>query len=123
MISGAGFSRGMPICMFRIPTSWPKSSLGAGSNSHCRFKTTATICGDSKSETWTVIACTLGDRCECPSGFAPMTSERIKDQFLINLCSSNLTKFGKEDFEGQSFPQKVYSSIWTLESQVNNGGF
>lgn len=46
-----------------------------------------------------------------------------RNSILIDLSESERTKFGKEDFEGQSVPQKVFSSIWAVESQVNNGGF
>ena len=46
-----------------------------------------------------------------------------KNGVLINLSESNKTKFGKEDFALQSVPQKVFSAIWALESEVNNGGF
>jgi hypothetical protein len=46
-----------------------------------------------------------------------------KNEFLIGISESESTKFGKEDFALQSFPQKVFSSIWTVESEVNNGGF
>jgi len=46
-----------------------------------------------------------------------------KNQILIALSESEKTKFGKEDFAAQSIPQKVFSSIWAVESEVNNGGF
>jgi hypothetical protein len=46
-----------------------------------------------------------------------------KNHILINLSESKQTKFGKEDFALQSLPQKVFSAIWSLESEVNNGGF
>ena len=46
-----------------------------------------------------------------------------KNTALINLSESDRTKFGKEDFSAQSFPQKVFSAIWTAESEINNGGF
>jgi hypothetical protein len=46
-----------------------------------------------------------------------------KNGILISLSESRRTDFGKEDFVAQSIPQKVFSSIWALESQVNNGGF
>ena len=46
-----------------------------------------------------------------------------KDHILIDLCNSNKTKFGKEDFVTQSIPQKIFSAIWEVESEVNNGGF
>jgi hypothetical protein len=46
-----------------------------------------------------------------------------KNGFLIQLSESERTKFGKEDFAAQSLPQKVFSAIWAVESEVNNGGF
>lgn len=46
-----------------------------------------------------------------------------KNGILIDLSQSDKTKFGKENFETQSVPQKVFSAIWALESEVNNGGF
>lgn len=46
-----------------------------------------------------------------------------KNKILIDLSESDMTKFGKEDFERQSLPQKVFSAIWQVESEVNNGGF
>ena len=46
-----------------------------------------------------------------------------KNAFLISLSESDKTDFGKEDFTAQSIPQKVFSSIWAVESEVNNGGF
>ncbi|HEX4756996.1 MAG TPA: DMP19 family protein [Terracidiphilus sp.] len=46
-----------------------------------------------------------------------------KNGILIALSESEKTKFGKEDFDNQSIPQKVFSSIWAVESEVNNGGF
>ncbi len=46
-----------------------------------------------------------------------------KNHILILLSSSDKTSFGKEDFQGQSLPQKVFSAIWEVESEVNNGGF
>ncbi len=46
-----------------------------------------------------------------------------KNNILINLSESDKTKFGKQDFALQTHPQKVFSSIWSLESEVNNGGF
>jgi hypothetical protein len=45
------------------------------------------------------------------------------NRILIGLSESDRTKFGKEDFSAQSIPQKVFSSIWALEAEVNNGGF
>ncbi len=46
-----------------------------------------------------------------------------KNNILIDLSESDRTKHGKEDFAAQSTPQKVFSSIWAVESEVNNGGF
>lgn len=46
-----------------------------------------------------------------------------KNGILISLSESEKTKFGKEDFAQQSQPQKVFSAIWAVESEVNNGGF
>src|SRR5579862_7273844 len=46
-----------------------------------------------------------------------------KNSILIDLSESELTKFGKQDFAAQSVPQKVFSSVWAVESEVNNGGF
>jgi hypothetical protein len=46
-----------------------------------------------------------------------------KNHILIALSQSKKTKFGKEDFAGQSLPQKMFSAIWAAESEVNNGGF
>jgi hypothetical protein len=46
-----------------------------------------------------------------------------KNEILIRLSESENTKFGKEEFENQSLPQRVFSSVWAVESEVNNGGF
>ena len=46
-----------------------------------------------------------------------------KNEILIDLSESPMTKIGKEEFVQQSFPQKVFSAIWEVESEVNNGGF
>lgn len=46
-----------------------------------------------------------------------------KNRILINLSESKKTSFGKVEFAEQSIPQKVFSTIWALESEVNNGGF
>ena len=46
-----------------------------------------------------------------------------KNEILIRLSESENVKFGKVDFAVQSFPQKVFSAVWCLESEVNNGGF
>ncbi len=41
----------------------------------------------------------------------------------MRLSNSDKTEFGKDNFATQSLPQKVFSSLWALESEVNNGGF
>ena len=46
-----------------------------------------------------------------------------KNGFLIDLAESERTDFGQIAFGEQSEAQKVFSAIWELESQVNNGGF
>jgi|SRR6266571_4507555 len=46
-----------------------------------------------------------------------------KNHILIALSESPQTKFGKEAFASQSVPQKVFSALWEMESEVNNGGF
>jgi len=46
-----------------------------------------------------------------------------KNSILIGLSESDKTKFGKESFVSQSRPQKVFSAVWAVESEVNNGGF
>jgi hypothetical protein len=46
-----------------------------------------------------------------------------KNAILIALSQSDKTEFGRDNFMAQSGPQKVFSSIWALEAEVNNGGF
>jgi hypothetical protein len=46
-----------------------------------------------------------------------------KNRILISLSESDKTKFGKQEFAAQSTPQQVFSAIWAIESEVNNGGF
>jgi len=46
-----------------------------------------------------------------------------KNGILVALSQSDRTEFGKDNFATQSIPQKVFSSVWALESEVNNGGF
>jgi hypothetical protein len=46
-----------------------------------------------------------------------------KNEILISLSESGATRIGKEAFEQQSLPQKVFTAIWQVESEVNNGGF
>jgi Domain of unknown function (DUF4375) len=46
-----------------------------------------------------------------------------KNRYLIELSEGERTQFGRLDFDEQTEPQKVFSAIWELESQINNGGF
>ncbi len=46
-----------------------------------------------------------------------------QNEILIKLSESAATKIGKEEFEQQSLPQKVFTASWEIESEVNNGGF
>lgn len=46
-----------------------------------------------------------------------------KNAYLIQLSESEGTDFGRVKFVNQSEPQKVFSAIWALESEVNSGGF
>src|ERR1700690_1401117 len=46
-----------------------------------------------------------------------------KNEFLIELSESTRTDFGRVDFSEQAEEQKVFSTVWALESEVNNGGF
>jgi hypothetical protein len=51
------------------------------------------------------------------------TLNLIKNRILVALSQSDKTECGKDNFDEQSVPQKVFSSIWALEAEVNNGGF
>lgn len=53
----------------------------------------------------------------------PGLSTKDKDRILIALSESERTSFGKADFFQQPLPQKVFSAVWAVESEVNNGGF
>ena len=46
-----------------------------------------------------------------------------KDHILISLSTSDKTSLGKIDVSSQTFPQKVFSAIWEVETEENNGGF
>jgi hypothetical protein len=46
-----------------------------------------------------------------------------KNDILISLSESDKTQFGKQDIASQSTPQRVFSSVWAVEAEVNNGGF
>src|SRR5579862_1167371 len=59
-----------------------------------------------------------------PIGVISLSSATMnKNRILIDLSESDKTKFGKLEFAEQSLPQRVFSAIWALESEVNNGGF
>ena len=51
------------------------------------------------------------------------STEMAKNKFLIDLCESERTDFGRVNFGKQSEVQKVFSAVWEIESQLNNGGF
>ncbi len=46
-----------------------------------------------------------------------------KNKFLIALSESDRTDLLRVEFSQQCEEQKVFSAIWELESEVNNGGF
>jgi len=46
-----------------------------------------------------------------------------KNTILIELSESENVRFGKQEFDLQSVPQRVFSTIWAVEQEVNNGGF
>lgn len=59
-----------------------------------------------------------------PIGVISLASETVnKNRILIDLSESKKTGFGKQGFAEQSYPQKIFSAIWAVESEVNNGGF
>lgn len=46
-----------------------------------------------------------------------------KNAILYGLSQSDKTAFGRQEFAAQSHPQKVFSAVWAVEAEVNNGGF
>jgi hypothetical protein len=46
-----------------------------------------------------------------------------KNHYSIDLSESERTEFGRVAFADQAERQRVFSAVWALESQVNNGGF
>ena len=46
-----------------------------------------------------------------------------KQQFLINLAASDRSDIGRVEFRDQSGPQRIFSTIWELESYLSSGGF
>jgi hypothetical protein len=46
-----------------------------------------------------------------------------KNKFLIALSESEQTSFGRVDFAEQSEEQQVFSAVYGMKGQVNNGGF
>jgi len=45
-----------------------------------------------------------------------------QNSILIN-CLSRTSEVREGRFRNSVFPQKVFSAIWAVESEVNNGGF
>jgi hypothetical protein len=50
-------------------------------------------------------------------------SRMDKNRILIQLAESPTVQYGKVAYDKQSKPQQVFSAVWGLESEVNNGGF
>jgi hypothetical protein len=46
-----------------------------------------------------------------------------KNRILIRLSESPRTQHGKVEYEKQSENQRIFSAIWGLEAEINNGGF
>jgi len=46
-----------------------------------------------------------------------------KNQIPSELWESQRTQWANEEFAIQSIPQKMFSAVWSIESEVNNGGF
>lgn len=53
----------------------------------------------------------------------PDGSPMDKNRILIQLAQSTRSQHGKVAYDKQSKPQQVFSAVWGLEAQVNNGGF
>lgn len=54
----------------------------------------------------------------------PQLTPPEKNSILIRLAGSYRTAYGREEpFAKQTLPQKIFSAIWVLEAEVNNGGF
>jgi hypothetical protein len=49
-------------------------------------------------------------------------SRMEKNRILIQLAQSPRSQYGRAPYEKQSKPQQVFSAVWGLESEVNNGG-
>jgi hypothetical protein len=45
-----------------------------------------------------------------------------KSRILIQLSESSRSQHGKVAYDEQSKPPQVFSAVWGLEAQVNNGG-
>jgi hypothetical protein len=46
-----------------------------------------------------------------------------KNRILIQLAESPRSQYGRVAFDKQPKPQQIFSAVWGLESEVNNGGF
>jgi uncharacterized protein DUF4375 len=62
------------------------------------------------------------ERVELPEQ-ASRAARMEKNRILIELAESPRSQYGKVAYEKQSKPQQVFSAVWGLESEVNNGGF
>ena len=59
----------------------------------------------------------------CSAGARRARTATTKNTFLIALSESERTQFGGLAFSEQTGPQQVFSAIWEMEADVNNGGF
>jgi uncharacterized protein DUF4375 len=46
-----------------------------------------------------------------------------ENEWLISLCESDRARFWTTPFGELTEPERTFVSIWTLEADVNNGGF
>lgn len=65
---------------------------------------------------------TRGSAAELLDGSSHGQVRMDKNALLIELSESDRTMFGRVDFDQQPPDQQVFSAIWELENQVNNGG-
>jgi hypothetical protein len=76
--------------------------------------------------TFCIVAAAMGslaqERTEAPAQ-ASHLSRTDKNRILIQLAESPRSHYGKVAYEKQSKAQQVFSAVWGLESEVNNGGF
>jgi hypothetical protein len=62
---------------------------------------------------------------DTPGTDRKLAEENLEDKSdaLIRLSESSRSALGKMDFARQNAVQRVFTAIWELESEVNNGGF